>query len=1140
MGPLKAIRLEISAHHLGRVGLAGIALATAAAVFALALIVRLLIGPISLGPFSASLRTSLEHALPGLTVRFDDAALEWSEAEGRLNLVVRGARVLDQESRIIAQAPEAEVGLGLGPFLQGHIKVQRIALVGVQLTLVHGRDGGIRLGINGGTQNQSDVLQRIRDAIAHSGTGTASLESFAVTRARLAFFEQQTGAFIVSPDANLQITKGNGAGGSPAGSTKATVDAAIEISGEPARLEGELRFPAAGEDISGDLSITGLTLSSLATNSKFFSFLSPFDMRTDVTGSFFLAHGNQLRTADFGIGAVGTVNGLGQPLHVRKFAVTGRYDGATGRLLIDEASLEGIQARAHMTGMGDLSFDPKGALTKATLSLQLDKLAFNMPGVMDKSVSVAKAAVHATYLPSNQTILIDQALVSGGALSAKFAGHLQLAENHAPAVDMDGTVAQLDIRELLRFWPLQIADGGRRWIDANVSGGRLGPILVHTHIAAGALDQPVLPDNALSVTFPITGATITYIRGLTPLSAAVGTATLSGDSFKVDVDSGAAGPLGLTKGHVMIPALHAHGTIGQISAHVDGTVAQVLALIDQKPLNYPSRFHIRSASAKGTAAVDLSLRVPMLHDVKMKDIGLSIRAVASNFGIALSDRLAIENGNVTFDIDNRGLHSSGTVGLADSNMGIDWTEAFEPQGPVSTRLKVNGTLKQGALAALGVDLSDSISGPLGVTGELDGYRGKLQRGQLKVDLSDAAMAVKLLGFKKPASTNAQAQVNLRMDSQGSVRAADFVLSGTAMAARGTAGFSAAGNLQSLDVPSFKAGANDDFALSMRRDTVQGSTVSLTGHSLDESTLFQSDSKAQTPQPPPAEKPAPSSEPYHITANLDQLVLQEGVSLAPFALNVSGVGNRPKTLAVSGMLSKSAQVTGGMSSQSDGTHIRLKAGDAGLLFKGLFGSSSLKGGTLTLDGVMANGGTKSDPLSADYAGTCSISDVTALNQPFLMKLFSAGSFEGLSSLLGAKGIQLDRVDIPFTLHGDMLTIRDARASATALGLTADGYYDLKSDKLALQGTFTPLYGINGIAGSVPILGSLLGSKKGEGLIGVTYSARGDADDPSVNVNPLSAFAPGIFRRIFQGTPPAPGAQASTPPPQPIPQPQPKPQ
>ena len=48
--------------------------------------------------------------------------------------------------------------------------------------------------------------------------------------------------------------------------------------------------------------------------------------------------------SDFGIGATGNVNGLGTPLHVKSLRFVGRFDGATGKLLIDDASLTGEQA----------------------------------------------------------------------------------------------------------------------------------------------------------------------------------------------------------------------------------------------------------------------------------------------------------------------------------------------------------------------------------------------------------------------------------------------------------------------------------------------------------------------------------------------------------------------------------------------------------------------------------------------------------------------------------------------------------------------------------------------------------------------------------------------------------------------------
>ena len=50
--------------------------------------------------------------------------------------------------------------------------------------------------------------------------------------------------------------------------------------------------------------------------------------------------------------------------------------------------------------------------------------------------------------------------------------------------------------------------------------------------------------------------------------------------------------------------------------------------------------------------------------------------------------------------------------------------------------------------------------------------------------------------------------------------------------------------------------------------------------------------------------------------------------------------------------------------------------------------------------------------------------------------------------------------------------------------------------------------------MPLFGPLLGNGRDRGLIGVTYRLRGNANKPTLNINPLSVVAPGIFRSIFE--------------------------
>ena len=91
--PASLARRYIKAHHITRAALIAAGLAAALFFFVLGAGVRLLIGPVSLGPFGGTLANALADALPGISVKFDQAAIEWTRDEGKVNLVILGARI---------------------------------------------------------------------------------------------------------------------------------------------------------------------------------------------------------------------------------------------------------------------------------------------------------------------------------------------------------------------------------------------------------------------------------------------------------------------------------------------------------------------------------------------------------------------------------------------------------------------------------------------------------------------------------------------------------------------------------------------------------------------------------------------------------------------------------------------------------------------------------------------------------------------------------------------------------------------------------------------------------------------------------------------------------------------------------------
>ncbi len=230
------------------------------------------------------------------------------------------------------------------------------------------------------------------------------------------------------------------------------------------------------------------------------------------------------------------------------------------------------------------------------------------------------------------------------------------------------------------------------------------------------------------------------------------------------------------------------------------------------------------------------------------------------------------------------------------------------------------------------------------------------------------------------------------------------------------------------------------------------------------------------------------------------------------------------------------IAAGIEAMPTGRKLTLSAGDAGMLIRGMFAFESLRGGKMTL---LANlPGRADDPETPgpapDYTGKLDIDNFTMVNQPFLSRLFSAASLTGMGDLLGGSGISVDNLDVPFSSKNNVIAVKDARAAGT-VGVSADGYIDRPHNQVALKGSLIPAYGLNSILSNIPLLGDVLASKKGEGIIGVTYSATGNADQPNISVNPASMLTPGILRRIWEGHIPtsanapsnAPGAQVVPP-------------
>jgi hypothetical protein len=116
-----------------------------------------------------------------------------------------------------------------------------------------------------------------------------------------------------------------------------------------------------------------------------------------------------------------------------------------------------------------------------------------------------------------------------------------------------------------------------------------------------------------------------------------------------------------------------------------------------------------------------------------------------------------------------------------------------------------------------------------------------------------------------------------------------------------------------------------------------------------------------------------------------------------------------------------------------------------------------------------------------------------------------------------GVNFSEMHADFTRFPGKMAVRDGVVRGPLVGATVEGQINYIENEVYLRGTIVPLYGYNNMFGQIPIVGLILGGGSNEGLVGITYEARGPPSAPRITVNPVSAIAPGLLRKFI----PSPG-------------------
>jgi Protein of unknown function/AsmA-like C-terminal region len=1074
--------------------------------------VKLLSGPVSLTLLQPVVEAVLNDVMTQYRVSLGETEIAWSRSAQRLDLKVKMARLKTLDGQVLAVVPEMAVGFSPRALAHGRLVPGTVELIGPSATLVRRADGGVQFGFSAPTgevaEGSTGFFSKLVAGLRAGPDGSARLgylNRFTIKDANLFLHDALTHSDFHAPHALVAFTRSRSG-------LEARLAGAVETGKGRFSVTGSAMLPHRGDDTTVTLSLAGLDPSMLAASAD-----SPFaalkgvqiPLRGDAT--FEVDGEGRVKTGAFWLFAgAGPFAVPGLPsiaLELASAEVKGTYNAARSEIVLERLSYKGRGNSGLVTGKAVLDRSQSGAVTAARFDLTAQDVLLDMPALFSEAGKIERVAMSGRIDPSAMHLSLTKAELRAGDAILKVTGELQ-DHPEGLGLSLDGTIEHFAIAQFAKLWPLGPGQGARDWILANIPEGMIRSGVLKVDAQPGELAQDPLPEKAVQLTFAFDGMTIDYLHGLTPITKGEGHATLTGNRFNLVMDKGAVGSLALSEGRFVVPDLSNREVPASIAARLKGSTSDLLAVLDMDPLYYPSSYGFDPQDVGGVSDAQIALSLPMKRSVHFAEIGLKADLEAADFTLPhLYREIGIEGGTVKAAITNDRLRASGKLVVAGEPATVAWSEDFLARNKPSTHLKLEAVLDDKARAAAVLPFAQDLHGPTPLSLTLEGHGKDVSKVAIDCNLGPAAVAIDDLNWTKRKGAPATGHLVLRFPQDGRVLIQDIALEGSGLDIKGTAALAPDGSLESASLNPLKAGTGTNARLQFASEGKSRRSISIEGESLDLSKAV----KGLTDELKSG-KPDTSHAPIRLSANLHRLELAHGVVLADleghYATPGHGIGELSLKAAYAGGGFISARV------EKDGAKrwLRLRSADTGKLLAGLDLTDTVDGGSLILDASLPPAGPT--PIAEAVTGTASLKGFRVKQAPVLAKLLTVASFGGIRDLLTGEGIAFESLDMPFSVTDRRIVLGPGKAFGPSIGLTVQGDVVRGSGNLDLSGTLVPAYALNTFLGNVPVIGNIFVSREGEGVIGMTYAVNGDAGDPHVMVNPLSALAPGFLRRIFQ--------------------------
>ncbi|MEZ5971937.1 MAG: DUF3971 domain-containing protein [Hyphomonadaceae bacterium] len=1102
---------------------------------------RLSQGPIELNAMRDQIKAELSEARSGRPVGIERVELGLNQ--GSLELRAVGVTVEDGRGGVLSRSDEARISLDVLPLLIGRISVSRAEFSGGAITFTRRPNGelDIAFGPEGAPpdiiiqppplnetleQRVARILDSMERAFKPVGAG-GSLRGLSAQRAQLTLIDEASGGRWTAESASLELER---RGHSLALAANAELEGAEGRAPASLRITTDTKFQSAVIEF-GAQNARPRALFSQAALGPIGALDAPVTMNISV-GLDRQAGVNRFE-GDVTIGQ-GSAAIPGETYNLSGGRLHGRYDVETDELIIDEISLAGDRTRVG----GDIRVRDVSAIMRAApnepaaFDIALPSMRLEVPGTFAEPLALSNVQVAGSIVSGQRTINLTRLTARAGEGTFNGAGRIYWADvDGRPhmGVQLEGAVdGTLEARDVLHMWPVGLGESAREYLARTITAGRVTDGTVRLNITPADIADGALNNDAVDVRFNISNGAMQFISTMSPVTNARGSGVLRGNRFDMTIPEARFHGMAITNGRIEAPQFKPSGAMMTISAHADGEARQILEVLAMEPISLGDRLPIEATAAVGRGSVNLRIQRPMERDAPFEAWRFNVDGSVRDFAGNMSTRnVALSQGQLTVRGDQRAVTVSGPIRAGDSVIpNVRWTEHIGRTGAdaaSSSEYQISGDFDANDLERLGYPVARYAQGRIGVTVTGQGRGFDVDNARIDLDLRNAAVELPRGFWTKRSGLAASARFVVQRQTDGGLAFNDIDARGGGLTAQGRARLARDNSVLEVDLPRLVVEGRSDAHMRVVRAQDGALEVTVRG-ALFDAAPFMGSEGAPTEAPTPAvqSQTAANAGVMRASVIVDRLKLRGGATLSNANVQVATIRDGLMTLSAEGRSpgGEAFTLTLGPRIGDARSRVHFRAGDAGFAVRALTGAENVVGGTAAADGDW-RGGAQSQARFA-----VQLRDFQVVRLPAMARLLSsAGSLTGLVEMLNGDGIGFTALEAQMTYANDRLQFAEGRMAGPSLGLTGAGSYDISRDNLDVDGVVAPSPMLNlSMLGSIPVIGDLLVSRRGEGVFGMTYSINGHAAEPRVGVNPVSALTPGILRRIFE---PVPSRENETP-------------